>query len=111
MSRFWPSFVDVVFKPDPINQQQLDRIETLLLNIAKGQRTIMVDLSHLKAAAEQLGTDVAALAEALRNSPDQTAVNDIADKLDAVDLALKGLIPAAPAPTPAPEPVAEQPAV
>lgn len=105
--------ISFFLKPDPQTRQQLDRIETLLLNIAKTQRTIMSDLSHLKAAADQIGADVALLAETLRSSPDQPAIDDVANKLDAIHLAITGLIPAAPvaAPEAAPEPAAEQPAV
>ena len=56
-----------------------------------------IDISHLKATAEQIGTHVSALADALRSSPDQAAIDEIADKLDAVDAALKGLVPEGPA--------------
>ena len=52
-----------------------------------------IDLSHLKATAEQIGTHVSTLADALRSSPDQAAIDEIASKLDAVDAALKGLVP------------------
>lgn len=83
---------------DPEISRRLGRIEKALSHTIEKVEEIMANLTELRREMAEIGASVAALAERLRNSPDQAEIDAIVVELDSIGKQVEALAPAAPTP-------------
>jgi chromosome segregation ATPase len=103
--------INLFIKIDPETKQQLDRIESLIFNLAERQHTMALDLTRLQAEIAENNSAIASavtllnqIADELRaQSGNQDAVNALADQLSGQSDALAAAVVANTPTQPQPE--------
>lgn len=79
---------------DPAVMRRLGRIEKALTYIIEKVEKMAVNLTELRREISEIAAAVAALAERLRNSPDQAEIDAVVNELDTIGKQVEGLAPA-----------------
>lgn len=83
---------------DPDIARRLGRIERALTHIIEKVEQMAVNVTELRREMAEIGAAVNALAERLRNSPDQAEIDAIVAELDTIGKQVEALAPTSPTP-------------